>query len=296
MRGLIEVDDDLVAPDGAIVVTGSIIGGYDIPAIWIHGSISGSGASGPVIKQLLGAVEGVNAVIAVDGSLGDVYVDDPEDPDTSPEIQTNRSFGSSGAVSIHYDGRQSGETWHEDARVTISGTPYDKNTPAAKVWRVVAGMGDIDNDDDIDADDETAMGYAVDSLGSYASHYSGLQGSLLCRGNFQCTTPDEVIDEYDQSALAFYRYRNCFPDDCSDFGARRCDIVDPPNGVVDLSDLAALLGVYGKCAGVTISASPGLFFRLLSRSVGTFRDLQGSGSNSNGGFSQVKVIALSPRF
>ncbi len=187
----------------------------------------------------------MNAVIAIDGSLANASSDVPNQ---TAEIQTNRSFGASGAVAIHYDGQQSGETWHGDARVKIVNDSYGVNTPAAKVWRVTAGMGDLDNDGDIDVDDETAIGYAVDSLGSYASHFPGLQGSLFIHGNFQCTT-SEIIDEYDESALAFYRYRECFPDDCTDFGARRCDISEPPNGGVDLSDLAMLLGQYGDCEG-----------------------------------------------
>jgi hypothetical protein len=141
--GHIVVDGDLVAPNGAITLTGNIIPNRGLPAIRIHGSITGSGAPNPVIRQLGGTPGGVNAVIAIDGSLADAC-GDTENP--VPEIQTNRGFGASGAVAIHYDGQQTGETWAETARVKIQNTEYGENTPAAQVWRVTATKGDMDND------------------------------------------------------------------------------------------------------------------------------------------------------
>lgn len=254
LLGDVDITDDLATYEGVsgrIVVGSDLNGGHiliadavtqadpNLPAIHVEGDITGSAGSESPIE----VVGELNGVIAIDGSL--------DNASSGPEIQVGsldpNDPNSLGAITIDYNGYTETDDWDPNAVIIVDTTSYTENTPIARVYRVTNCNGDLDNDEDLDGDDLTAIAL---SGPAFAASHPGLLGSRLSHGDVDDTG---YIDGVDEDFLEWFVDDLC--SECMDdteFTACYADIAPETNdGVVGLGDLAALLAGYGTTSGAT---------------------------------------------
>ena len=209
-------------------------------AIYIQGSITGSGASAPLIFiDDVGSTE-FNGVIAVNGSLNNVNSSGAE-----IEIQNLQATNAVVGVAIDYDGYDASDTWVSGATVLLESTTYTGNTPADHVYLVTPCKGDLDNDEDVDGDDADLYDL---SDANYKLAVPGLLGSRVYHSdtNFddEFTAADDARFDAWSSAVC-----GCIDEEPTE----SCLDADfNLNFTVDLTDLAILLSDFdctGGCDG-----------------------------------------------
>jgi hypothetical protein len=238
----IQIDGDLagrINVRGGLTSAGRINIGGNVsqtdpvaPAIQIRGMLRAQGTIAVPRIRVGGELEGV---IAIDGGMENATTN-------GPEIQVGGiDTDGLGAITIDYDGYDSGDIWDANARIKVNTTEYSGNDAAARVYQVRGCRSDMDNDGDFDGDDVTAANM---SESTYAASYPGLLGSRDFHLDADC---DGEITEYDPAIVDLFVAKECCFEDCAEAEYQICRIDFNTSRAVDLSDLARLLGAYGLC-------------------------------------------------
>jgi hypothetical protein len=199
---------------GTVAIDGDLSGGIFIPdgnlsgAVQIGGNMSGYVGVGYDPNNL--TARDLSGTLTVGGDLNGNgigvwgHLGDPNDPNMPGQIIVNGAFGNvqgDTRVTIHeemvgsrsfvcfdYDGYDPNhpDRWGQYGLVSIDGTSYTENTPAAMIFECTPCRGDCDNSGFLDFDDIDPFVLALSDPNGYAEAFPGLAGSIAFHADMNC--------------------------------------------------------------------------------------------------------------
>lgn len=214
----------------------------------IHGDLPGA-TGDPDFTFHTRVTGNVAGELLIDGGLHNGYGD---------EVLVLGSVLAGGAIVVDYDGYESADDWQPGATVRVSTLPpYTSspgNYPGARIYRITACRGDMNNDGVVNSQDgsktDPASSYRVarDNPTQYAAQFPGLDGSRTYHGNcnrdfdLALTPPDDKFDTADDDPFERLKTLPCCVADCDDDG---CPTDLDKDGDTDIGDMAILLSNFG---------------------------------------------------
>jgi hypothetical protein len=175
--GIVRVNSSLTGP---LAVNQNLNGTVDIAGSPTYGGGNASGliTVGGDVGGSLHVAGQLTSGIRINGSL----LNGPN----AYDIDVTGGMGSSGAITVDYDGWHAGHDWASGATVCVNGTTYTGNTPGARVYEITGCKGDMDNDEAVNWRDIDPFVAAMNQGTNYDALYPGLAGSRVFHGDINC--------------------------------------------------------------------------------------------------------------
>ncbi len=144
--------------------------------------------------------------ILVDGDMTGMILIDGEltDGAASSDIEITGTMSSASAVTVDYNGWDSGDDWESGAIITVDATNFSEASSsvnaigtAPNFWHVTECIGDCNNDGTLDSFDVEPFIDIISEgapYSEYASNYPGLLGSAVYHADADCDGEADAFD------------------------------------------------------------------------------------------------------